>query len=376
MSRTDFCLILGLGLLAVPSCTPEESEVVPNVAEVEVEPEIVERFQAPAVLGSLVFEHAEVDLGDVLQHHEYEVRYPFSVMGEGAVRIQEMDTHTGFTDSHFEPSFALGEWMPLGTKGAVVVTFDAGRYKNEKATSVLLRGDFQSNRIELLGKAFVHPVFEMKPIVVQFGSIRKADLAFGGHSQLIEVTALKDFEILRWRRTPPGVSIEEVETVEELEGMEATTDGRVVRSFLVTPEPGMPEGRMSSSFIAETSLGVELEFMVNAEIIDSVRYSPSSRVAFGIFDQGKEKRRSVKVEAWDPHLNLPIPTVTIEGDAAKVMSAEVHTVTKDAQYNIVLNIGKHAAPGSYNGVLRISYPEASGVAPKEIMLNARIRSSR
>ena len=366
MSRTPFFLAFAIGLLAVPSCSSEKSEAGSGLAEVEQQNQVA----APAVLGSLAFERTEVDLGDVYQHHRYEVRYPFTVVGEGAVRVKEMATDNGFTEAHFEPPVALKEWMPVGTKAEVVVTFDAGRYSEQKETSITLRGDFQSSPNMLVAKAFVLPVFEINPAVVQFGSIRKIELEEGIHSQMVEVIGLKDFEVLGWKRTPPGVSMQ------ALEGVKTTRGGRVVRTFRVTAGPEMTEGRTSSSFIAETDLGVDLELMVNAEVLGPVKYTPSSRVAFGIFDQGEEKHRSVKVEAGDLDLSVPLPTVAIMGDCEAVMSAEVRAVEQDREYNIVLNIGKHAAPGSYNGVLRISYPEASGLAPKEIMLNARIRSSR
>ncbi|PCJ51803.1 MAG: hypothetical protein COA70_13620 [Planctomycetota bacterium] len=330
----------------------------------------MKEFQAPLVPGAILFETKSVDLGETFQHHQYEVRFPFTVVGEDAVRVKELNTGVGFTLAYLEPPLLLGDWIHPGTQGAVVVTFDAGRYKADKTSTVLVRGDFESEREQLSAEAFVIPVFELEPRVLQFGDIILGDAYSQKRSLVVQITALKEFQVLCWKRTPPGVSIEAIEGVEILE------DGRAVQSFRVTAGPEIAEGRMSTSFIGETDLGTEIEFMVNANVLGMVKYAPSSRVAFGIFDQGKEKKRSIRIESVRGAVDVPLPTLTIEGEAAKVMQAEVRTVTSGLHHRITLNIGKHAPSGSYNGVLRITYPEASGLAPKEIMLNARIRSSR
>ena len=51
-------------------------------------------------------------------------------------------------------------------------------------------------------------------------------------------------------------------------------------------------------------------------------------------------------------------------------------VEEGSQHEIRLHISDTAAAGSYKGVLRISFPEASGLEPKEITLHARIRRTR
>jgi len=363
LSRTlPIASTLALGFVAAFGCSAGPQE--------EVLVAVAEEFQAPDVPGAILFESKSVDLGETFQHHQYEVRFPFTVVGENAIRVQELNTGVGFTLAHLEPPLLLGDWIPPGTQGAVVVTFDAGRYKADKTSLVSVRGDFESERVELSAEAFVIPVFEMEPRIVQFGEIILGDDSPQKHSQIVVVTALKEFKVLQWKRTPPGVS------VEAMDGGVVLNDGRAVQSFRVTAGPEMTEGRMSTSFIGETDLGVDLEFMVNADVVGLVRYAPSSRVAFGIFDQGQEKKRYIKIESVRGAVVVPLPTLTLEGDAAKVMQAEVRTVSEGMHHRITLNIGKRAPSGSYNGVLRITYPEASGLAPKEIMLNARIRSSR
>lgn len=333
----------------------------------------------PGSKSDLAFDYLEVDLGGVFQHHTYPIEFPFVVEGPDPVIFTEMATSCGCTEAYTRPDWDLeveGEKWPLnkpipaGARGAIAATFDAGRYLKDKASTITVRGNFLSRRITLSVKTFITPVFVMEPNVVQFGSILSGTLREEDPEQVVKVIAMEDFKVTRWKRTPPGVLIEQLDAVEKLE------DGRVVHSFRVIAGSEMTEGRMSSSFIAETDLGVELEFMVNAEVLGAVKYAPSSRVAFGIFDQGKAKRRSIKIEATRGAIKLPVPTLEILGDAAKVMKVELETVTEEQHYSAKLSIGSDAPAGSYNGVLRITYPEDSGVAQKEIMLNARIRQPR
>lgn len=72
----------------------------------------------------------------------------------------------------------------------------------------------------------------------------------------------------------------------------------------------------------------------------------------------------------------PSPSLEVQGEAAKVIQAELLTLETGRRHEIKLHIGDTAGAGSYNGVLRISFPEGSGLAPKEIILNARIRQPR
>lgn len=324
----------------------------------------------------LKFDNLEVDLGSVYQHHTYPLEFFFVVDGPDPVLLTELDTSCGCTEAYTRAdwdlevegkAWPLNKPIPAGSRGAIAATFDAGRYKDDKASTITVRGNFLSRRITLNVQTHIIPVFEMDPPIVQFGSILSGTLREGDPERIVRVTAMEDFKITRWKRTPPGVLIE------QLEDIEYTDDGRVVRLFRVVAGADMTEGRMSSSFIGETSLGIELEFMVNAEVLGAVKYAPSSRVAFGIFDQGKAKRRTIKIEATRGAIKLPVPTLEILGDAGKVMQAELVTETVDQHYSVKLLIGEDAPAGSYNGVLRITYPEGSELAKKEIMLNARIR---
>lgn len=343
------------------------------------EAELFEPLVGGGSKSDLKFDSIKIDLGGVFQHHTYPLEFPFLVEGPDPVILFELDTSCGCTEAFTRPdwdlevegkAWPLNKPIPAGARGAIAATFDAGRYKDDKASTITVRGNFLSRRVTLSVQTHITPVFVMDPTVVQFGSILSGTLRDAAPEEIVKVTAMEDFKITRWKRTPPGVLIE------QLDGVEKTDDGRVIRSFRVVAGSDMTEGRTSSSFIGETDLGVELEFMVNAEVLGAVKYAPSSRVAFGIFDQGKAKSRTIKIESTRGAIKLPVPTLEILGDANKVMQAELVTITAEQHYSVKLLIGEDAPAGSYNGVLRITYPEGSSVAQKEIMVNARIRSSR
>ena len=327
----------------------------------------------------LKFEYLAFDLGKVYQHHDYDLEFPFTVEGPDPVVITELDSTCGCTSVKIRPDWDPdfeGEYWPLnrpipaGAKGAVVAKFESGRYKDDKPTSVTVRGNFLSRKIVLSVTAFVQPVFALDMVVLQFGEVLSGALRDADPKQTIKVVAMKEFEVVRWKRVPPGV------LVSRQEGSKVMEDGRVETYFDIIAGPDMPIGRMSSSVIAETSIGVDLEFLVNADVVGAVKYAPATRVAFGIFDQGKARKRTVKVQSTRTGLKLPVPQFEVAGDAAKVVQAELVTVEDQQHYEIKLTIGAEAPAGSYNGVLRISYPEGSGLAEKEVVLNARIRQPR
>lgn len=329
--------------------------------------------------GDLKFDFLEFDLGKVYQQHEYELEFPFEVVGEEDVIVTELDSTCGCTSVRirpdWDPDFDGDSWplhrpIPAGARGTIVGKFESGRYKDDKPTSITVRGNFRSRKIVLSVTAFVIPVFELDQVVLQFGQILSGALREEDPTKTIKVVAMEDFQVKRWKRVPPGVLVKHVE------GSNKLADGRIETFFEITAGSDMPVGRMSSSVIAETDLGVDLEFLVNADVVGAVKYAPSTRVAFGIFDQGKTRKRTVKVQATRTGLQLPVPSFTIVGDAAKVIQAELVTVEDQQHYEIKLTIGAEAAAGSYNGVLRLEYPEGSGLAQKEIVLNARIRQPR
>jgi len=391
MNKRHLLSLVLLGLLPfLPSCGADAKDATPTAVAQDGgshaghdhatgEEEPLEPLLGSGSRSDLVFDALEVDLGGVYQHHTYPLEFPFVVDGPDPVLLTELDTSCGCTEAFTRPDWDLeveGEKWPLnkeipaGARGAIAATFDAGRYKDEKASTITVRGNFLSRRITLGVKANITPVFEMEPRIVQFGDILSGTLREENPTREVRVTAMKDFRITRWKRTPPGVLIKKKDVSEVME------DGRVVHTFIVTAGPDMQEGRMASSFIGETDLGIELEFMVNASVLGAVKYAPATRVAFGIFDQGTAKHRTIKIESTQGAIKLPAPRLEVVGDAADVILAELETVTAEQHYTVRLTIPEEAPFGSYNGVLRIIYPDGSGIAQKEVMLNARIRKPR
>jgi hypothetical protein len=330
--------------------------------------------QLPSSRSDLQADSHEMDLGKVFQQHTYEVEFPFVVNGPDPIIISEIDSSCGCTKPGIRPDWAPdfeGEFWPLnreipaGARGAVVATFDAQRYEQVKASTITVRGNFLSKKAVFSVEAFVQPVFELMPRSVTFGELHIATLNKAEVSREIKVTAMKEFEIVRWRRVTPGITVEEAGEPVMLD------DGRMERRFKITAASTLSEGRLASSLIAETTLETDLELLLNGNVLGAIKFAPQRRIAFGIFDQGQSRTRTVKMESMG--LEIPEPQVEVLGDAAKVMNTVVKTIQVGKLHEIKISIGDTAPAGSYNGILRISFPEASGLQKKEIVLNARIR---
>jgi hypothetical protein len=328
----------------------------------------------------LKFSEMQKDLGTVYQFQSYELVYPFQVEGPDPLVITEISTSCGCTDAKIYPDWEgadsakpwpLNQPMPPNAKGRLVAEFNGERAVNDKSSTITIRGNMPEGKVILGVKAFVVPVFQVSPVQARFGDMLTASLREEDPVIEVEVTAMKEFEILRWKRVPRGIAVEELKdkhTVQE--------DGRVTAKYRFTATKDLPEGNLSSSVIAETSLGVDLEVQVIGVVRGAVKYAPNQRVAFGIFDEGTKKVRSIKIESTLGKVQLPKPTVTLKGDSGKVVDAEVvEGVTADS-WEIKLRIGDDAPAGSYNGVLRIEYPEEAHLEAKEIVVNARIRPAR
>jgi hypothetical protein len=330
--------------------------------------------QLPSSRSDLQVDSHDIDLGNVFQQHSYDVEFPFVVNGPDPIIISEIDSSCGCTkpairpdwDPDFEGEFwPLNREIPAGAKGAIVAIFDANRYERIKASTLTVRGNFMSKKVVLNVKAFVQPVFELTPKQITFGELHISLLNNAEASREIKVTGMAEFEIVRWRKVTPGIKVEEIGEANKLE------DGRMERRFKVTASSTLPEGRLASSLIAETSLGTDLELLLNGNVLGAIKFAPQRRIAFGIFDQGQSRTRTVKMESMG--LEIPEPQVEVLGDAADVMTAVVNATQVGKLYEIKISIGDTAPAGSYNGILRISFPEASGLQKKEIVLNARIR---
>jgi hypothetical protein len=328
---------------------------------------------------TLSFVEMEKDLGNTYQFHDYDVEFAFEVEGPDPVVVTELNTSCGCTGAKIFPRWEgadqdkpwpLNQPIPAGAKAILSVTFNGERAVNEKTSTITVRGNMPEGKVVLGLKAWVLPVYELTPVRAMFGEMLTGSLREEDPSVTVQVTAMQDFEVLRWKRVPRGL------TIQETGERGLTEDGRITADFTLTATKGLPEGNLSSSAIAETSLGVDLEIQAVGVVLGAIKYAPNQRVAFGIFDEGTKKVRTVKVESTLGLLELPEPTVELSGDAAKVVNAEVKKGVSEDSWEIKLRIGDAATAGSYNGVLRISYPEETGIEAKEIVVNARIRPAR
>lgn len=328
-------------------------------------------------LSDLKFEYYESELGDVYQQHTYDLEFPFEVAGSDAIVIEEIEVSCGCTNAAIYPAWdtdsygevwPLNQPIPAGVKGSIRATFDGSRYKRDKSSTITLRGNFLERKTTLGVKAFVHPVFDVKPQNINFGEVLTSLISEQAPEKIITVVAMKDYEISRWVRVPKGILIEEVGDVEKLE------DEKVARKYRITINSNISQGPMASSVDAETSLGINLEFTVAARVLGPVRYSPAQRVAFGIFDQGQSRQRSVKVEATAAVVKLPKPTAEIVGGASgAIVVDQIKSINDGKGYEIKMKIDKSVQPGNYNGLLKISYPNNPEFATQDVILNARIR---
>lgn len=321
-------------------------------------------------------EKYEIDLGTVYQRLSYDLEFPFVVNGPDPIVItEELDTSCGCTIAYIRPDWdsdfegdrwPIGKEIPAGARGTVVAVFDGSLYKEEKASTITVRGNFLSNKVTLGVKAFIEPIFKSSPAQVNFKELQLLELRKEEAFQDVTVTAMKPFEVLRWVKVTPGIRVEELGEAEVLK------DGRMVRHFRVSATAYLPEGRLASALIAETDLGENLEFRVAAVALGPVRYAPQTmRLSFGIFDQGPSRSRVLKL--YSTGLDLPQPRFEIVGAADTVMTAELDVKEEGQRYVLKVTIGEGTPAGRYDGLLRVSYPEGSGIPPREVVLSALIR---
>lgn len=330
-------------------------------------------------LSKLSFSIIEKDLGKVYQSHTYPMEFPFEVKGDDSVTIEALDVTCGCTDAYIYPSWdlnthgerwPLGKPIPSGSAGVIKVTFDGARYRRDKSSSITLRGDFLERKATLGVKAFVLPVFDMTPQNLNFGELLSSELSQNPISKELAVTAMSDYEITRWLRVPAGIQ------VEEMGSSEALDSGQVIKRYKVTANSQLRDGPLASSVVAETSIGINLEFTVAARVLGPVRYAPAQRVAFGIFDEGNQRTRTIKIEPSSPKIELVKPVVELVGGAAGAVEVGSIEEAVSGGYHVKLVIPSTASAGNYNGLLRVSFPGMPEFGVKEIIINARIREQK
>lgn len=393
-------LLAGLACLKAEPGAPETSPAAPAPAaaapaeQVITEPSALRGFDSAAPVASefilrnggmsgsrIVFELSRVELGDLYQYEQRTFEFPFRIEGDAPARITVVDANCGCTDARIsadwakaagedpaaEARYLLGDEIPAGARGRLIGTFDAERKWGDKITTITVRGNFDNTPIKLELHAFLRQVFAITPAQVRFGDVL-AGGAGGERTLDVRLVAKAPFTIEQWRRIPAGVKVEPI-------GEQTPTGERaeVAQTYRITLGADAPEGMLQSSAIAATSLGHDLEFMVIANVTGPVRYTPGQRLIFGIWDQGEARDRTIDIESVAAGVQLPAPTVTAEGDLAQYLKLEVETVEAGRFYRVHATFPAETPAGNHPGVLRLSYPEGSGLPAKQFVVSGRIR---
>lgn len=317
----------------------------------------------------------EINLGTVFQRMSYDLEFPFDVNGPDPIIIEEIDTSCGCTSARIRPDWDPdfeGEFWPLGTpipagvSGTVVAVFDGSLYKEEKASTITIHGNFLSNKVTLGVEAFIEPVFHVEPAGVNFGELQLTDLAKDSVIKEVKVTAMKPFQITRWSRVSPGFLVKEIGEAQILD------EGRMARTYQVIATSDLAEGRLNSSIIAETDLDEGLEWVVSAHVVGPVKYSPvTAQIAFGVVDLGKVVKRPLKIDSTGSI--IAEPSFEIVGNAAKAIEGTLEVVKEGQSYVIRMATKQDAVAGRYDGLLRVSFPADANIPTREVILKALIR---
>ncbi len=330
----------------------------------------------------LVLEKERVDLGDVYQHKQIPVEIPFRVEGDDPIVITALQPSCGCTDVHVRadwlaveggeaPRYVLGRDIPPGAHGRIVGTFDSERRRNEKVVKVVVRGNMTNDPVQAEVRAFVHPTFDVQPVQVRFGEVLAGGLREKDPSRTVRVTAKRPFELREWTRLPEGVRVEAV-------GEQVPTGEReeVRQDFRVTITKDAPLGLLSGSCIAATDLDADLEFLVVANVVGPIAYSPSQRLAFGIFPRGQQRTRTVEMRAKTPDAPIPPFEVEVTGKAGEHAVTEVQEIEPGRVYRVAVTFPAETPVGSWPGQLVFRFPDDSGLDDKSLSLNARVREPR
>jgi hypothetical protein len=401
MKRALALILLAVALLPVGACLKQAaaplsaSSTSPGPQPVREE-SVLRGFDPASPAGSaaaiavggirasrMEFDTLRVELGEIYQFDVIPFEYPFHVAGDEPIVVTVLDPNCGCADIRIraewdegvelvdgEKRYVLGRPIPAGARGAVIGTFSAERRFGDKLTTIHVRGNFDGTPLKLELNTNIRRVFDVKPEQVRFGDVLAGTPGAAKPVEL-RVVASAPFQIKSWRRMPVGLAIAPIG------GQEGTGfREEVAQSFRVTLGADAPEGVYSTSAIAETSLGKDLEIMVQANIVGPVRCTPVQRLSFGIWDQGEERVRTIDVESSVENVRLPTPSVVLEGEAARTMNAAVEVLEEGRFFRVKVTVPADAAVGSYPGVLRLVFPADSGFHDKEFVLSARVREKK
>jgi len=359
-------------LLLLASCGEQQPESVLSGFDPANPQASLDAIAAGFSSSFLEFSKETEDLGDVFQHQEIILEFPFVVNGDDAVVVTGIDSSCGCTDAMIEVEgkpYVLNDEIPAGSSGYVRGVFKSAQYSNEKASKITIRGNGTQMPRILQVEAFIHQLFEMSPKEARFGDVSKN--TFNSTSPMIEIAlvAAEDFEILNWLKMPDGINI--VDTGRR----EIHADGeRHLRWFRVSIGAELGDGHIYQSAIAETTMGRNLEFVIQANIFGPVRYDPDQRLTFGLMDRGQSRTRRINVRTSQVGLELGIPSIEIIGP--ELFTTELVEKQAGEFYVLKVSVGADAPVGHHNAVLRCTWPEDSGIETKDWNVKAIIRERK
>ncbi|MCH2112646.1 MAG: DUF1573 domain-containing protein [Planctomycetes bacterium] len=363
----SYKLIL-LALLA--GCAKEEPRALTEGFDPANPGASIRNLEAGPSDSTLRFEKQTIVLGDVLQHTRTPLEFPFEVEGAAPLVITDMESSCGCTNVQLEVEgkpYVLTEPIQPGSKGVLKGEFNSAEYMNDKESKITIRGNGQDMPIILRVEAFVHPMFKLTPKEARFGDIPESALHNGKTvEQTIVVSAAEPFEVKRWIHMPPGVQVVDTGKTEVHE------DGvRQLRWFQVTMGEGVGKGHIYVSALAETTLGRNVDFVVQANIVGSVRYDPPQRITFGLMNSGQKRTRRVNLRAMLEGLELPVPRLEVIG--SEVFQVEITEKDPGKFLVIKVHVEGDVEPGHHNAILRCHWPESTGISVEEWALKAIVR---
>ena len=315
----------------------------------------------------MLFETKAIDLGEITQHEEHVLEFPFRIEGETPLIITEAAPSCGCTNIRVEyngAGYVYGEPMVPGFAGRIIGTFESGTFKELKKTDIKLRGNGLEMPIQLDIQAMIRPIFVLTPRQALFGDVA----ARQGAEREIVVSAIEDFQVTQWLNSPPGFLIEEVgEAQPEPDGK------RVLKRFKVRLLKDAETRRHYGSFLAQTSLDRRLEIVLQANVFGPVKYQPDQRLTFGMLNHGDAPVRRVQILSATGE-DIPEPRAEVIG--SDLFLPEVTVREAGRSFVVKVTISADAPLGTHSARLRITYPEGSELDPQELAISAIVRDRR
>jgi len=317
-----------------------------------------------------VFSRTDLDLGTLFQQTEVPISFPFAVEGPDPITITGLDASCGCTGVELEVDgkpWPLKTPIPAGSQGAIKGTFTSAHYLNVKPSTVTVKGNALNLPMALNLKAFIRRHFEVSPSAARFGQLLIQNLRTEPVSQKIRVIGREPFEIRSWKRLPQGVQAKLLPEATMLE------DGRQERHLEITLDGQLSAGSFMKSILAETTLDIDLEVQILANVVGPVRFAPEEFLKFGVVSQGTPTKRQVKILASDPSVTLSAPTVEFLGP--DVFSYKLVEKQPGVEWVVRFELKADTPIGRHGGRLVIRFPNEDGLAEREIKVSALVRTA-